>query len=89
MDTEIQQWRDALQESLSSTKFTELIVPYEQIAHAFPTAQFHLRTFDHKMIDDVALKEWCKERGWRVQLAPELLPQESELPPPVLFKRID
>lgn len=88
MDTEIEQWREALEESLVDTKLTDLTVSYAKIARAFPTSQSHSTTFEHSIIDDIALQKWCKDRGWRVELAQELLPDGSKKPPPVRFQRI-
>ncbi|WP_156774618.1 hypothetical protein ACN2MM_02460 [Alkalilimnicola ehrlichii MLHE-1] len=84
-DCESSQWRDALEAELKATDKTDLVIPYGQIAKAFPSSNPHPRTFEHPMIDDVSLRNWGSERGWCIDLASEILPEGSDSLPPVRF----
>lgn len=86
-DSESRQWREALAQQLLNTNKTDLVIPYGQVAKAFPSSNPHPRNLDHSIIDDVALRKWGSERGWRIDLAPEVLHEGSDSLPPVRFYR--
>jgi hypothetical protein len=86
-EQEAEDWKEELDLELQRTDKTDLIIPQSQVARAFPSSDPHPRTFDHPMIDEVALKKWASERGWRVDMAPESVPQDSDSLPPVRFRK--
>jgi len=81
------EWKDSLAKALDDTDKNDLIIPYGQVAKAFPSLNAHQSTFDHSIIDDVALRNWGSDRGWQIDLAPEVLPEDSSALPPVRFRK--
>ena len=81
--------REKLKQALADTEKTDLIIPYFQVAAAFPAASWHPRAFGQPTIDDLALKEWCEKLGWRVDLASELVSESSQTLPPVRFRKLE
>ena len=63
---------------INSQSSIDIVVPYSQVANAFPSDDPHPYSFDEKLIDKDKLFQWGKENGWEIKAAPEL--QESDSP---------
>lgn len=83
-----QVWRSDLEQKLADAKSSDLLIPYPQVAVAFPSSRPHPDTFDHNCIDDESLKAWTEERGWEVSTAPEKASDQNTLRPPIRFQKI-
>lgn len=79
--------RDQLAIALDKHGGNDLMVPYAQVALAFPSSNPHEASFDHPMIEDNMLKHWASEHGWRVQLATGNTGEADKYSPPVRFTR--
>jgi len=64
--------RESLREKLLSTCGNDFVVPYTQIARAFPSSEPNPRSFDDPLIDREAIQIWAKDIGFYVQIAHEI-----------------
>ena len=81
-------WREAIQKALNETKSDDVVIPYSEVVIAFPSTTPHPRKIEHPLIDDISLRKWAGDLGWRVDLAPEATPESENALPPVRFRRI-
>lgn len=80
--------RKDIEMKLATTNLSDLVIPYRDIAVAFPSSKPHPETFDHNLIDDTFLKVWAEELGWSVMTAPEMHINQNTLQPPIRFQKI-
>ena len=81
------EYKSALVRKLGATDKIDLTVAYSDVAKAFPSENPHPRTFEHSIIAEQDLKMWAAENGWKVSMAPEVLPESSSSLPPVRFRK--
>ena len=80
-------WLEALERGLGSHGGNDLIVPYAEVAMAFPSAEPNPLSFEAPLIDREKLRAWAEMHGWVVKPAPEARPQGDTGHPPVRFVR--
>ena len=83
-----QRWLNALQDKLDRHRGTDIVAMHSDVAFAFPSRNPHPYSFDLPRIDDNALLEWAKSKGWKVLLAHELATEKENGVPPVRFIKI-
>lgn len=64
-------WQLALSGALSAQDADDLVVPYEDVARAFPDRNPHPDSFDIPLIDGPQLRAWAEGKDWQVGLATE------------------
>lgn len=62
-----QEWRDELERALENHGGNDVVVPYENVALAFPSNEPSPRSFDYPLIDQKRLISWAESKGWKVQ----------------------
>lgn len=77
---------DILLESIIKYDGDDIVIPYWQIAHLFPTDNPHPDSMDYKSIDQDALKTWASENGFIVSMLPDQAPENAKNSPPIRFK---
>jgi hypothetical protein len=65
----------------------DVVVPYGQVALAFPSSEPNPLSFDSPLIDHGQLRQWALSEGWLVRPAPEMAAEESNGNPPVRFTK--
>ena len=80
-------WRAAVTDALSRHQGNDLVVPYQQVASAFPASEPNPHFFDEPLIDRDALLAWAQANGWDVSTAPELAQDIHSPMPPIRFRR--
>jgi hypothetical protein len=83
----IQEWRNAIEKSLSNTKKNDIKITYSETSLAFPGGP-HSVSFDVQRIDWDKLQLWAKNLGWHVQAAPEVTHPAQQATPWIRFIRI-
>lgn len=83
------QWLPELDRRLHTEQRDDVVVPYEQVALAFPAQEPNPRSFDIPLIDQHRLRAWASARGWMVRFATDMVAQGETRNPPVRFTRQD
>lgn len=86
--TDSDEWKKSIEKVLEKASMendADYVIPYSQVAKAFPTATRHPSAFHHSLIDSENLDAWASKRGWRVNLAHEILSSDSNSLPLVRF----
>ena len=60
-------WQEELKRSLDLCRDDDIIVHYQKVAFAFPSANKHPTSFDHTQIDFQRLQEWARVAGWDIE----------------------
>ena len=81
-------WQIELERAIDSHGGNDVVVPYRQVALAFPSTQPNPRSFHDRLVDQDRLKKWAATRRWQVKLAPEMAQPDSDDLPPVRFIKI-
>lgn len=84
---ECQRWRNALQDKLEQHGGNDLVANHSDVAFAFPSRNPHPYSLDFPRIDDKALLEWAKSKGWKVQVAHELTTENDKGTAPIRFTK--
>lgn len=79
---------DKLLTAIEESGGTDVVIPYLDIARLFPSDDPHPDSFDYKVIDHHALKEWVANHGFKVTTVPEQTPDHAKSSPPVRFMKI-
>lgn len=88
--TDSDEWKKSIEnvlEKASMENDADYVIPYSQVAKAFPSATPHPSTFHHSLIDYENLYAWASKRGWRVNVAHEILSSDSNSLSPVRFRK--
>lgn len=64
-------WIAALERALKDRHTDDLLIPYAQVALAFPSSDPHPYTFEYPRIDDHAIRAWAEDNGWKIAFAAE------------------
>jgi len=80
-------FRRELEQKLKSTEMNELLVPYKDVAFAFPFKGPNSRSFDVPSIDQDSFILWAAREGWDARLANEKTTEKTKNWPPVHFTR--
>lgn len=81
-------WISALERGLNQRGENDLVVPYEQVALAFPSPEPNPLSFDSPLIEHNQLNQWASTQGWQIRSAPEMAPEGSDVShPPVRFTK--
>lgn len=80
-------WVSALAGALNDYAGNDVVVPYGQVALAFPSSEPNPSSFDNPLIDHHQLRKWASSQGWQVRRAPEMAAEENTETPPVRFTR--
>lgn len=72
--------RSKLDRSLTDHGGSDVVVPYADVALAFPSCNPSPHTFDHPIIDFGWLKRWAESKDWQVGIAPEMNPEREHHP---------
>ena len=84
---EAQKWRDELGRKLEEYSGSDVVVPYENVALAFPSNDPHPYSFDYPLINQHGLKQWAESKGYSVQLTKDMAFEEDRDTPLVRFTR--
>jgi hypothetical protein len=76
-------WRSELEAKLTAHGGSDLVVPYSQVARAFPSREPNPKSFQIPLIDPKELQQWAELKGWHVQLTHDM--EASDGHPPVRF----
>ena len=79
-------FRKDIAEKLSKCEFDEVVVPYSQVARAFPSDTSDTRRFNAKYIDQDELSAWSLALLWSVDIANDI--SDSDGYHPVKFVRL-
>ena len=80
-------WVSALERALNVHGGDDVVVPYGQVALAFPSSEPNPLSFNNPLIEYDQLRQWALSQGWQVRPAPEMAAEEGTGYPPVRFTR--
>lgn len=80
-------WMLELGRALEVYGKNDVVVPYIQVALAFPSSDPNSLTFNSPKIDLDQLEHWASARDWQVRSATEMASIEETDYPPVRFTR--
>jgi len=86
---EAPRWLAALTDVLARCGKADVVVPYVQVALAFPSVEPNSVSFEYPLIELPRLRDWASRHGWKVRSAPEMAPKDSASHPPVRFTKHD
>lgn len=81
------EWLDKLERWLEKQGGSDVVTQYTNVAFAFPSNDPNPYSFDYPLIDQKRFIPWAESMGWKVQLAPEMAPEEDRDRPPVRFTK--
>lgn len=84
---EAPRWISALADALTKHGEDDVVVPYGQVALAFPSSEPNPLSFDSPLIDHGQLRQWALTLGWKIRPAPEMAAKGSNGHPPVRFSK--
>jgi len=76
--------RSALGKGIENHESNDVLVPYPEIALAFPSNEPNPYSFDYPSIDQQSLLVWAEQNNLEARKAPEKTP-EGEMNPPIRF----
>lgn len=79
---------DKLLDTIKQNGGTDVIIRYSDIARLFPSDDPHPDSFDYKVIDHLALKQWAAKNGFKVSTVLDQAPEHARSSPPVRFIKI-
>lgn len=95
MNTKYDDWRDdaarwlsAMDEALVNQTGDDVVIPYEQVALAFPSQRPNPKSFDYPLIEHEQLVAWASARNWQVRPATEMSVPDEIGYLPVRFTRL-
>ena len=83
-----QKWQVELERAILAHGGDDIVVPYDQVARAFPSTQPNSHSFHEPLLNHDQLKQWAAAAKWQVRPAPEMAPPGNDDQPPVRFTKI-
>lgn len=79
-------WVSALALALQEQHQTDVVVPYNHVALAFPSIESHPLSYTDPLLDHEELRLWASRQGWQVKPAPDMK-GDDDTDPPIRFTK--
>lgn len=64
-------WKLGLYKALSVQDADDVVVPFRDVARAFPAPDPHPESFDIPRVNEAGLRAWAMDKNWKVDFAAE------------------
>ena len=81
-------WREEIERALDAHGGNDVVIPYPDVARAFPSDDPNPNSFHDPLIDREEFKSWALQSGWLVRPAPDMSDPERPNEPPIRFTKI-
>lgn len=80
-------YKDALLQSIERYGGKDIIIPYWDVAWAFPSIEPHPDSFEYKLIDEKSFLKWAEANNFTVSKVPAKAPEGAKHSPPIRFQK--